>query len=89
MIETNTIPAALVDNKTLHSILLRQILLETLNDVSVPRTLQGKNFTYHMNAKETMMWDLGAENAKQIKSLEKETGVNFDHYHKLMKNNIF
>ena len=36
-----------------------------------------------MNAKEMMMWDLGAKNTKQIKTLEEQTGVNLDHYYKL------
>ena len=36
-----------------------------------------------MNAKELMMWDLGAQNAKQIETLEEQTGVNLDHYYKL------
>ena len=73
----------LVDNLTLHSILLTQIMLETLNGISVPKAPQGNTFTYHANAKEMMMWELGAKNAKHIKSLEEQTGVNLDHYHKL------
>ena len=36
-----------------------------------------------MNAKELMMWDLGVKNAKQIETLEEQTGVNLDHYYKL------
>ena len=83
LIETNTIPATLVDNETLQSILLTQILLETLNNVSVPRKPQGKNFAYRSNARETIMWNLSAENVLKIKGLEEETGVNLDHYHKL------
>ena len=81
--ETNIIPEALVSNSTLQSILLTQIMLETLNGISVPKAPQGNNFTYHMNAKEMMMWELGAKNAKHIKSLEEQTGVNLDHYYKL------
>ena len=67
----------------LHSILLTQIMLETLNGKSVPKAPQGNTFTYYANAKEMMMWELGAKNAKHIKSLEEQTGVNLDHYHKL------
>ena len=80
LIETNTIPATLVDNETLYSILLTQILLETLNNVSVPRKSQGKNFAYRSDAREAIM---SAENVLKIKRLEEETGVNLDHYHKL------
>ena len=89
MIETHTIPATLVDNETLYSILLTQILLETLNDVSVRRKPQGKSFAYRSDAREAIMWNLSAENVLKIKRLEEETGVNLDHYHELMKNNIF
>ena len=80
LIETNTIPATLVDNETLHSILLTQIVLETLNNVSVPRKSQGKNFAYHSDAREAIMWNLSAENVLKIKRLEEEMGVNLDHY---------
>ena len=64
----------------LQTILLTQIMLETLDGLAVPKALQGNTFAYHMNAKEVMMWDLGAKNAKQIKTLEEQTGVNLDHY---------
>ena len=30
-----------------------------------------------------MMCDLGAKNARKIKTLEEQTGVNLDHYYKL------
>ena len=83
LVERNIIPETLVDNLTLHSILLTQIMLETLNGISVPNVPQGNTFTYHANAKEMMMWELGAKSAKHIKSLEEQTGVNLDHYYKL------
>ena len=83
LVERNIIPETLVDNLTLHSILLTQIMLETLNGISVPKAPQGNTFTYHVNAKEMMMWELGEKNAKHIKSLEEQTGVNLDHYYKL------
>ena len=83
LVETNIIPKTLVDNLTLHSILLTQIMLETLNEISVPKAPQGNTFTYHANAKEMMMWELGAKNAKHIKSFEEQTGVNLDYYYKL------
>ena len=80
LVETNITPEALVDNSTLQSILLTQIMLE--NGISVPKAPHGNNFAYLMNAKE-MMWELGAKNAEHIKSLEEQTGVNLDHYYKL------
>jgi hypothetical protein len=83
LIEKNMISATLIDNPTLHSIILTQIILETLTGVTVPRAPQGNDFTYHMNAKEMMMIDLARKNEKQVEALEKETGVNLDHYHKL------
>ena len=82
LIEKNIIPVTLIDNPTLHSIILTQIILETLTGITVPRAPQGNTFTYHMNAKE-MMWDMARKNEKQIEALEKETAVNLDHYHKL------
>ena len=82
-VETNIIPETLVDNLMLQTILLTQIMLETLNGLAVPKAPQGDTFTCHMNAKELMMWNLGAKNAKQIKTLEEQTGVNLDHYYKL------
>ena len=83
LIETNTIPATLVDNETLHSILLTQILLETLNDVSVPRKPQGKEFVYRSDAREAIMWNLSAENVLKLKRLEEEMGVNYYYYYYL------
>ena len=83
MVETNIIPETLVNNSTLQSILLTQIMLETLNGISVPKAPQGNNFAYLMSAKEMIMWKLGAKNAKDIKSLEEQTDVNLDHYYKL------
>ena len=45
--ERNIIPETLADNLTLHSILslLTQIMLETLNGISVPKAPQGNTFT--------------------------------------------
>jgi hypothetical protein len=83
LIEKNMIPVTLIDNPTLYSIILTQFILETLTGITVPMAPQGNTFTYHMNAKEMMMWDMARKNEKQIEALEKETGVNFDHYHKL------
>jgi hypothetical protein len=36
-----------------------------------------------MNAKGVMMFDMARKNKKQVEGLEKERGVNLDHYHKL------
>ena len=82
LVERNIIPETLVDNLTLHSILLTQIMLETLNGISVPKARQGNSFTYHANAKRN---DVGTRGKKRqaYKSLEEQTGVNLDHYHKL------
>ena len=80
LIERNIIPSTLVDNSTLHSIILTQILLETLTVITVPQVSQGSDL---LDAKEMMMLDLGRTNEKQVLTLEKETGVNLDHYHKL------
>ena len=86
LVETNIIPETLVNNSTLQSILLTQTMLETLNRIPVPKAPQGNDFTYLMNGKEMMMWELGAKNTKHIKSLEEQTGVNLDHYYKLKIN---
>ena len=83
LIKKNMIPTTLIDNPTLHSIMLRQIILEILMGVTVPRAPQGNNFTYHMNSEEILMRDLARKNEKLISTLEDETGVNLDHYHKL------
>ena len=80
LIEENTIPPTLMDNSTLHSIILTQVLLETLTGITVPQISQGSDL---LDAKEMMMLDLGRTNEKQVLTLEKETGVNLDHYHKL------
>ena len=77
------IPTTLVDDHKLHSILLNQIMLETLGEINVPRAPQGNNFVYRANAKENMMWDLNQQNGKLIRELEEKTGVNLDNYHKL------
>ena len=52
LIEKNIIPATLIDNATLHSIMLTQIIFETLTGIPVLRTPQGNTFTYQMNARE-------------------------------------
>ena len=41
LVERNIIPETLVDNLTLHSILLTQMMLETLNGISVPKHRRG------------------------------------------------
>ena len=48
LIRANIIPATLVEDQNLHSILLNQIMLETLGDINVPRAPQGNNFTYRV-----------------------------------------
>ena len=78
LIERNIIPSTLVDNATLHSIILTQIILETLTGITVPQISQESDL---LDAKEMMMLDLGRKNEGQVWTLEKETGV--DHYHKL------
>ena len=83
LIHGNIIPTTLVDDHSLHSILLNQIMLETLGDINVPRAPQGSNFVYRANAKETIMWDLNQKNGKLIRELEEKTGVNLDNYRKL------
>ena len=83
LIEENTIPSTLVDNSTVHSIILTQVILETLTGITVPQVSQGSDLTYRMDAKEMMMLDLGRKNEGQVLTLEMETGVNLDHYHKL------
>ena len=83
LVEENTIPSTLVDNSTLHSIILTQVLLETLTGITVPQVSQGSDLTYRMDAREMMMLDLGRKNEGQVLTLEKETRVNLNHYHKL------
>ena len=73
LVERNIIPETLVDNLTLHSILLTQIMLETLNGISVPKARQGNTFTYHANAKE-MMWELGAKKRQTHQIVRRTNG---------------
>ncbi len=42
LIEKNIIPATLIDNPTLHAVMLTQIILETLTGVTVPRAPPGE-----------------------------------------------
>ena len=83
LIRANIIPATLVDDHKLYSILLNQIMLEALGDINLPRAPQGNNLVYRANAKETTMRDLNQKNGKLIRELEEKTGVNLDNYHKL------
>ena len=83
LIRANIIPATLVDDQKLYSILLNQIMLETLGEIKVPRALLGNNFVYRAISKETLMWDLNQKTGKLIRELEEKTGVNLDNYHKL------
>jgi hypothetical protein len=83
MIDRDMIPAWLVGNDTLHTVLLTQVMWETLKGVLVPRAQQGSNFTYHLNAREMMNQDMARKSGLQFLALEKETGVNLDSYYKL------
>jgi hypothetical protein len=83
LIEENMILSTLLDNSTLHSIILTQVILETLTGITVPQVSQGSDLTYRMDAKEMMMLDLGRKNEGQVLTLEKETGMKLNHYHKL------
>jgi hypothetical protein len=83
MIERNMIPAWLEGNDTLHTVLLTQVMWETLKGVVVPHAHQGSNFTYHLNAKEMMNMNMAKGSGLQFLALEKETGVNLDNYYKL------
>ena len=83
MIERNMIPAWLAGNDTLHTVLLTQVMWETLKGMVVPRAHQGNNFMYHLNAKEVMNMDMAKGSGLQFLALEKETGVNLDCYYKL------
>ena len=87
LIDENTIPPVLVNNSTLHSIVLTQIVLEMLTGITVPRVFQEGDTNYRMDARETMMLNLTRTNEKQVLTLERETGVNLDHYYKLNINN--
>ena len=53
-------------------------LIQKVWCISVPKAPQGNNFTYLMNVKEMVMWEVGAKNAKHIKSLEEQMGMNLD-----------
>ena len=55
LIRANIIPTTLVDDHKLYSILLNQIMLETLGEIKVPRAPQGNHFVYRANSKETLM----------------------------------
>jgi hypothetical protein len=77
LIEKNMIPATLIDNPTLHSIILTQIILETLTGITVPRAPQGNTFTYHMNAIEMMMWDMARKKRKAGRGIGKRNGGEF------------
>ncbi len=79
----NIVPIRLINNVTLHSILLRQALLEILNFAVVPKAPQGSTFVHHMNAKEEMMWSFRRRIIEEIQAVEKETGMHLDHYYKL------
>ena len=68
LIEKNIIPATLIDNPTLHSIILTQIILETLTGITLPRVPQGNTFTYHMNAKKADR-GIGKRNGGEFGSL--------------------
>ena len=85
LVEKDMIPPVIRNNATLHEVLLTQILLETVDTIKVPRAPQNPNgyFTYRMNAKEMLLWNMGRKNSERVKDLERETGVSLEHYHKL------
>ena len=62
LVRANIVPVALIDNATLHSILLRQAPLETVDNAVVPKAPQGPTFTYRMNAKEEMDMEFSQKN---------------------------
>ncbi len=95
LVEKDMIPAAIKNNATLHEVLLTQILLKTLDAIEVPPAPQNREeigngiylcrFSYRANAKEMLLSHMGRKNAERVKDLERETGVNLEHYHKLSK----
>ena len=85
----NIIPTRIMNSQGLHIILLAQIMLETLDRVSVPKAMQHPTyFVYRANAKEVMVHDLQDRIAKNIKQLENDEGVNIHHYYKLNIENM-
>ena len=88
LIRANIVPETLVDNAMLHTILLKQALLETLITAVLPRAPQGSTCTYRVNAKEEMMWSFGTKIEQHIRDLQQETGVHLDYYHKLKIENM-
>ena len=82
LMQGNMTPTTLINNATLHSILLIQVILEKLTGVTAPAIPPG-NFSYQMDAKDIVMFYMNIKNDKLIKELEERTGVNLNHYHKL------
>ena len=80
LIHENMIPTTLLNDVALHSVLLIQVILETLTGVTAP-AIPPRNCSYHMDAKEIMILDLNVKIDKLIKELEERTGVNLNHYY--------
>ncbi len=84
LLEKGMIPEAIKHNTTLHEVMLREILLKTLEGIEVPGAPQDEEkiamgiylcrFVYRMNAKEMLMSQMGRRNAERVKDLERETG---------------
>ena len=62
------IPTTVINNVTLHSILLIQVILEKLTGVAALAIPPG-NFHYQIDAKEIMIFDLNVRNDKLMKEL--------------------
>jgi hypothetical protein len=82
MIQVNLIPATLIDNSTLHSIMLTQVILETYNDeLAVPAVPQRSKLSNERHGNDDE--EPWCKKEKQVMTLVEQTGVNLDYYHKL------
>ena len=83
LLKRELIPEFVRGDDALYDILMRRMQAQLILCAGVPERQQVPNFAYLMNCK-MLVHKILADVAKRKEKFEKKTGVNLDHYHKLV-----
>jgi hypothetical protein len=84
LLKRELIPEFVCGDDALYDILMRRMQAQLILCVGVPERQQPPDFGYLMNCKKMLVHEILADVAKRKEKFEKKTGVNLDHYHKLV-----
>jgi hypothetical protein len=84
LLDKNIIPKYLCGNAELYTLLLRRMQLQLIYSVSVPERPMRCDFGYQMNGRNLIIGEIQNSIGKAMKELEHKTGVNLNHYWKIV-----